>query len=97
MKTEAPARARDLRSGKSRPLPRPAQQAGVHDEVALTGNASRLRDLEDRLAELEISNPEKVASIRQAIADGTFKVDDEAVADGLIKETIELLGHMNQR
>ncbi|MCP5277327.1 MAG: flagellar biosynthesis anti-sigma factor FlgM [Thiobacillus sp.] len=97
MKAEAPPRVKEARGGKGRATTSPTRQLGVHDQVELTGEAGKLRDLENRLAELEISDPEKVASIRQAIADGTFKVDDEAVAEGLINETIEHLRSMNNR
>jgi negative regulator of flagellin synthesis FlgM len=97
MKTAAPSRVKEARGGKGRAATRSTRQPGVHDQVELSGEAGKLRDLENRLAELEVSDPEKVAAIRQAIADGTFKVDDEAVAEGLINATIEHLRSMNKR
>lgn len=91
LKTEAPAKVKEPKGSKSRILSQSTDQRGIHDEVALTGGATKLQELENRLAELEITDPKKVESIRQAIADGTFKVDEEAVADGLINETINHL------
>jgi len=97
LKTEVPSKIKDTKGGKSRTLARQSDRDGVQDEVELTGNASKLQELEARLTELEISDPQKVEAIRQAIADGTFKVDEEIVADGLIKEAIDLLGSMSKR
>lgn len=96
LKTEVPAKIKEAKGGKSRSLSRPTQQGGVQDEVKLTGDASKLGELEARLAELELTDPKKVESIRQAIADGTFKVDEEVVADALINEAIEHLSRMNK-
>ncbi len=97
LKTEAPAKVKDARGGKGRTLSSSAHPSGIHDEVNLTGDATKLRELEARLAELEITDPKKVESIRQAIADGTFKVDEEAVADGLINEAISHLSSLGRR
>lgn len=97
LKTEVPAKLKEVKGGKGRLLSRPAPHDGIQDEVRLTGDAARLGELENRLAELEISDPKKVESIRQAIADGTFKVDEEAVADALINEAIDHLSSMNKR
>lgn len=97
LKTEALTKAKEAKGGRSRTLTRPTHQDGVHDEVNLTGDAAKLQELEARLAELEITDPKKVEAIRQAIADGTFKVDEEAVADGLINEAIEHLGDVSKR
>jgi len=97
LKPEAPTKLKETKGGKSRTLTRPTQQNGIQDEVELTGDAAKLQELEARLAELEITDPKKVEAIRQAIAEGTFKVDEEAVADGLIKEAIDHLSSMIKR
>lgn len=97
LKTDAPTKTKEAKGGKSRTLTRPTQQDGIHDEVRLTGDAAKLQELEARLAELEITNPKKVEAIRLAIADGTFKVNEEAVADGLINEAIDYLSSMVKR
>lgn len=69
----------------------------VSDNVELTGTSSLMRELEAQLAELPPEDAGKVESIRQAIADGTFKVDEEAVAEGMVQETIEQLSHQHNQ
>jgi negative regulator of flagellin synthesis FlgM len=96
-KAEAPNKVKEAKGGKSRTVTRPTHQSGIQDAVELTGDAAKLQELEARLAELEITDPKKVESIRQAIADGTFQVDEEAVADGLISEAVEHLSSMSKR
>jgi len=97
LKTTATTKVKEAGSGKSRTTHRLTPDHGVHDEVELTGDAAVLRELENRLAALEITDPKKVESIRQAIADGTFKVDEWAVAEGLVNETVEQLRHSFKR
>ncbi|MDO9227317.1 MAG: flagellar biosynthesis anti-sigma factor FlgM [Pseudomonadota bacterium] len=63
----------------------------ISDNVELTGTSSRMRELEMQLADLPAEDANKVAAIRQAIADGSFKVDEEAVAEGMVQESIEQL------
>lgn len=65
--------------------------SSVSDNVELTGTSSRMRELEMHLADLPAEDADKVEAIRQAIADGTFTVDEEAVADGMVQEAIEQL------
>ena len=67
------------------------------DNVELTGASSRMSELEAQLADLPATDAGKVEVIRQAIADGTFKVDEEAVADALVQETVEQLRHKQNR
>jgi negative regulator of flagellin synthesis FlgM len=97
LKTSASPKVKDTRREKSGGSVSVSQPSGVHDEVKLSGDATRLRELEAHLAGLDVADPKKVESIRQAIADGTFKVDEEAVADGLIKETIDHLSSQGKR
>lgn len=97
LKTVAPAKAKEAKDGKSRTLTRQTGDARVHDEVKLTGDSARMRELEARLAELAVTDPQRIEAIRQAIADGSFKVDEEAVADAMIQEILENLSHMIKR
>ena len=75
----------------------PAATGSVSDNVEITDTSSRMRDLETQLADIPIENSGKVDSIRQAIADGTFAVDEEVVAENMVQETIEQLSHRNSR
>jgi len=68
----------------------------VSDEVRLTQTSEKMRHLESELSELEINDTAKIESIRQAIADGNFKVDEEAVAEGLIQESIANIGRRSR-
>lgn len=69
----------------------------VSDNVQITGTSARLQELEARLADVPIEDSAKVESIRQAIAEGSFEVDEEAVAEGMVQETIEQLSHRHAR
>ncbi len=69
----------------------------VSDNVQITGTSARLQELEARLADVPIEDSAKVESIRQAIAEGSFQVDEEAVAEGMVQETIEQLSHRHAR
>lgn len=96
LKTVAVPKGKEVQGGKSRTLTRQSTSDRVRDQVDLTGDADRLRELEAQLSELDSANPGKIEAIRQALADGSFKVDTEAVADGMIRETLDLLSRMNR-
>jgi negative regulator of flagellin synthesis FlgM len=89
--------AKDVKSKQSKGKSGASAAAAVSDNLALTGASSRMRDLETQLADLPPEDAGKVESIRQSIADGTFTVDEEAVAEGLVQETIEQLSHRHNR
>ena len=89
--------AKGVKSKQSKDKNAASAAASVSDNVELTGASSRMRELETQLAELPPEDAGKVESIRQAIADGTFKVDEEAVAEGMVQETIEQLSHQHNR
>lgn len=83
--------AKGVKSKSSKDKTDAGVSASVSDNVEITGTSSRMRELEMQLADLPTEDAGKVAAIRQAIADGTFKVDEEAVAEGMVQETIEQL------
>jgi len=89
--------AKGVKSKPSRDKAAGSAAGSVSDNVELTGTSSLMRELEAQLAELPPEDAGKVESIRQAIADGTFKVDEEAVAEGMVQETIEQLSHQHNR
>lgn len=92
IKTTITQRARDSRVAAATDAPaRGGKPAGVSDDVHLTRTAGNMQRMEDELAGIEASDAGKVEAMRQAIADGSFKVDEEAVADGLIRETVDML------
>lgn len=79
---------RDPRAGNTPKNKGFTDETAVHDEVSLTGGSNRLQELDKQLASLDIADPERIESLRQAIAEGRFNVDEEAVADALIKESL---------
>jgi len=61
------------------------------DSVDITSTSSRLQRLEATLADINSEDTEKVEAIRQAIAEGRYQVDEDAVAEKLIQNTLEQL------
>ena len=64
---------------------RAAPQPGV--TVTLSAQAAARSE-----AGSEVFNARKVAAMQQAIADGSFKVNPEAIADKLLANAAEMLG-----
>ncbi len=89
--------SKTVKSKSSRNGSRATTTTVLGDNVELTGTSSRMSELEAQLADLPTTDAGKVEVIRQAIADGTFKVDEEAVADALVQETVEQLRHKQNR
>ena len=54
------------------------------DTVSLTNTSAQLRSLENTLAELPVVDTQRVESIKQAIADGSYQINAQRVADKLI-------------
>lgn len=68
-----------------------ASAGGGADSLTLTDSSTRIRSLEAELASVDITNAGKIESVKAALADGTFAVDAEVVADRLIDHTKEAL------
>jgi len=68
-----------------------APVAGGGDSLTLTESSTQVRALEAQLASVDITDLGKVESVKAAIADGSFTVDAEVVADRLIDHTKEAL------
>jgi len=69
----------------------PAPTAGGSDSLTLTESSTRVRTLEAQLAAVDITDIGKVEAVKAALADGSFTVDAEVVADRLIDHTKEAL------
>ena len=80
-------RSKDSRSAATRRTPSP-ENVAISDDVKLTSTAEKMSQLEEELRGVSISDNAKIESIRQEIAEGRFKVDEEAVADSLVRESI---------
>lgn len=64
---------------------------GGADSLTLTESSTRVRSLESELASVDITDASKIESVKAALADGSFTVDAEVVADRLIDHTKEAL------
>ena len=80
-------RSKDARSAAPRRTTL-TENVAISDDVKLTSTAEKLSQLEEELRGVSISDNAKIESIRQEIAEGRFKVDEEAVADSLVRESI---------
>jgi negative regulator of flagellin synthesis FlgM len=60
--------------------------------VRLSDLSSKLAEMEATLAKSDAFDVKKVEAIKQAIADGKFKVNPEAVADKLLANVRDMLG-----
>ncbi|QEP43282.1 flagellar biosynthesis anti-sigma factor FlgM [Ectothiorhodospiraceae bacterium BW-2] len=71
-----------------------AVQSGVvgADKVSLTDTSLRLRSLETALADVPVVNEQRVESIKQAIADGSYQIDARQIADKLVQFEREMYG-----
>jgi len=75
-----PDRGRKADQAESPPADRPAGE-----RVELTESAQRLRKLEARLAARQEVDEQRVAEVRERIAEGRFDLDPGRIADKLIK------------
>lgn len=59
-------------------------QAAADASVRLSNQAQQLQAIEERLRDLPEVDSERVAQLRQAIADGSYKADSSRIADKLL-------------
>lgn len=72
--------------------PAPGSSSGNSDTVNLTDAASRMHELEAQLAKTPEVDSARVESLRRAIADGKYNVENVHVADKLIQLEQSLFG-----
>ncbi|MEO7402659.1 MAG: flagellar biosynthesis anti-sigma factor FlgM [Burkholderiales bacterium] len=65
--------------------------------VQLSDLSTRIAEMESRLAAGEGFDTTKVEAIKQAISEGKFKVNADAVADKLLENVRDLLGRKESR
>lgn len=54
------------------------------DSVQLSDQAQRLKRLEDNIASAPAVNDDKVAALRAAIADGSYQINAESIAEKML-------------
>ncbi len=62
----------------------PTQQVRTGEPVQLSKDARQLQSLTDKIAAQPQVNAEKVAQLKQAIAEGSYQIDNQRVADKLL-------------
>jgi len=75
--TKAPATAGDTKAASG--------------NVVLSPEAQRLTRLQDTISQLPDVNSERVAALKQAIAEGKFEINPERIAENMLKHD-DLLG-----
>ena len=60
--------------------------------VSITQTALTLAKLEEVVQSAPVVDSERVAALKEAIASGTYEIDDQRVADRLLKFERDVLG-----
>jgi negative regulator of flagellin synthesis FlgM len=90
-KPTTPPAAAKVSATKGKGAGKTPTPAGGSDSLTLTESSTRIRSLESQLASVDVADAGKIESVKAALANGTFTVDAEVVADRLIDHTKEAL------
>jgi negative regulator of flagellin synthesis FlgM len=82
-KPVAPTGATDVTPAKTAGTQGPASPAPARDKVEITMVSAQLAQIEKMLSEVGIVDTARVEQIKQAIAEGKFRVDSEVLTRGL--------------
>lgn len=82
---EAAAPKKTEQENLSKAANSPSDSGKSADTLTLTDKVAQLIELQDSLAKVPDVNNEKVESIKQALADGVYKIDANALAENLLK------------
>lgn len=83
-------RARKAENAGSAAAQRPAAERAGGERVELTESAQRMRKLEARLAAQAEIDEQRVAEVKERIAEGRFDLDPRRIANKLIKTEKDL-------
>jgi negative regulator of flagellin synthesis FlgM len=68
------------------------KSAGTGDTVSITQSGMLLSKLEELVQRAPVVDAERVAAFKDAIASGSYEIDDQQVADRLLKFERDVLG-----
>jgi len=87
--THKPAQSSSSGAGGAKKSGSSKAQTGTNktssDRVDLTDNASRLQQIEQSLADIPVIDSGRVDAISQSIEEGDYVIDNEKIADQIIK------------
>ena len=66
--------------------------AAAGDTVSITQSGMLLSKLEELVQRTPVVDAERVAALKDAIASGTYEIDDQRVADSLLRFERDVLG-----
>lgn len=69
----------------------PVADGAKQDNVSLSDTAAQMQALETGIGQSSDMDTSKVDAIKQAISNGTFQVNPERIADGMLTYTRDLL------
>lgn len=92
-KPVAPTGAAEITPARTTGTQGPAAASAADDKIEITSVAAQLAQLEKLLADVGIVDAARVDSIKQAIAEGRFRVDSDVVADRLLATVREYLAN----
>lgn len=79
-----PAGKTEANGGSNKTAETPNPFNNQEDRVSVTAEATRLQQIEEKLSAVPEVNSAKVAEIKAAIANGTFSIDPQTIANKLI-------------
>lgn len=74
-----------------------SSSANSKDSVEITQTSSQLSQLEGALNQLDTTETGKLEAVRQAVAEGRFQVNEEAVANALLQNSMEQLKRQGKK
>ncbi|MBD9437541.1 flagellar biosynthesis anti-sigma factor FlgM [Pseudoxanthomonas sp. PXM03] len=90
VRTTGPVSGRVANAGADRSRPVEASAGG--DSLRLTGEAASLQAMQRELSTAPAIDNARVQAVREALQAGTYKVNPEAIADGMLRLDDQLGG-----
>jgi negative regulator of flagellin synthesis FlgM len=90
LKTAEPASQKLRPAPSADAVPKATVPASGGDSLSISQLSTKMQKLESRLADGEAFDAKRVNEIKQAVRNGSFKVNAEAVADKLISSAHDL-------